>query len=128
METAITEDAHERIARRQMDGPVKFTECGPLVRKPDGKSDDQVLGRPQGRYDCVAVKSDVRRFGRTVALFGHPYVATVDFEDGTYVFCKDNKVPGERGKALATVKLSPVCLGLDENAEEVGDGYIQPDE
>ena len=128
VETAITDDAHERIARKQLDGPVKFTECGPLVRKPDGKSDDQVLGRRQGRYDCVAVKSDVRRFGRTVALFGHPYVATIDFEAGTYVFCKDNKVPGERGKALAFVKLKPECLGLEAGAEEVADGYIQPEE
>ena len=128
VESAITEETKERIARKQLSGPVKFTECGPLVRKPDGLSDDQVLTRRLGRYDCVAVQSDVRRFGRTVALLGNPFVATIDFETGTYVFCKDNKVPGERGKALAFVKLKPECLGLEEGAEEVADGYIQPEE
>lgn len=128
LESAITADARKRIEAEEMDGPVKFTECGPLQRRPDGLADDAILTKSLGRYDCVAVKSDVRRFGRTVALFGHPYVGTVNFEDGSYVFCKDNKVPGERGQALAIVKLSPVCLGLDEDAEEVGDGYVQPDE
>ena len=128
LETAITEDARRRIAAKELDGPVKFTECGPLVRMSSGQSDDQILSKRLGRYDCVAVKSDVRRFGRTIALFGHPYVGTLDFRTGAYVLCKDNKVPGERGQALATVKLAPECLGLDKNAEEVGDGYIQPDE
>jgi hypothetical protein len=128
LETAITADAQKRIKARQLDGPVRFTECGPLVRTADALPDDAVLSKRLGRYDCVAVKRDVRRFGRTVALFGHPYVGTIDFRKGSFVFCKDNKVPGERGKALVTVKLSPVCLGLDENAEEVGEGYIQPDE
>jgi hypothetical protein len=128
VETAITADAQVRIRQKRMDGPVRFTECGPLVRTPDGIPDDAVLTKKVGRYDCVAVKRDVRRSGRTVALFGHPYVATIDFEKGTYVFCKDNKVPGERGKALATVKLEPECLGLEAGAEEIGEGYVQPDE
>ena len=128
MEAAITADAQKRIARKELDGPVKFTECGPLVRQTDGLADDAILTRKVGRYDCVGVKSDVRRFGRTVALFGHPYVGTVDFQDGSFVFCKDNKVPGERGKALAAVNLAPECFGLDEDAEEFAGGYIQPDE
>ena len=128
LETAITEDARARIERKELDGPVKFTECGPLVRAPSVQADDHYLRKSVGRYDCVAVKSDVRRFGRTVALFGHPYVGTVDFRTGAYVLCKDNKVPGESGKALADVKLSPKCLGLEEGAEETGTGYVQPDE
>ena len=128
LETAITEDAQVRIARKELDGPVKFTECGPLVRTASGQSDDEILSKRMGRYDCVAVKSDVRRFGRTVALFGHPYVGTVDFAKGTYVFCKDNKVPGERGKALATVPLDPSCLGLPPDAPRVGNGYAIPED
>jgi hypothetical protein len=128
LEAAITAEAKARIERRELDGPVKFTECGPLIRNPSSQSDDEVVTRRLGRYDCVAVKSDVRRFGRTVALFGHPFVGTVDFTTGRYVFCKDNKVPGERGKALAAVKLAPECLGLKKGAEEVGEGYVQPDE
>jgi hypothetical protein len=128
LESAITEDVKGRIERKQLKGPVKFTECGPLIRTRDGLADDQILTKKVGRYDCVAVKRDVRRFGRTVALFGDPFVGTIDFEKGSYVFCKDNKVPGERGAALAKVVLAPECFGLDKDAERVGDGYVQPDE
>ena len=128
LEAAITEDAQARIARKELDGPVEFTECGPLVRAPSIKPDDHDLAKRVGRYDCVAVKSFVKRSGKTIALFGHPYVGTVDFESGAYVLCKDNKVPGESGKSLAQVKLSPECLGLQKGAEEVSGGYVQPDE
>jgi hypothetical protein len=128
LEAAITTDMKGRIERKELKGPVKFTECGPLIRTTEGVADDEVLTKRLGRYDCVAVKRDVRRFGRTVALFGDPFIATINFEKGTYTFCKDNKVPGERGAALAKVVLAPECFGLDKNAERVGDGYVQPDE
>jgi hypothetical protein len=128
LEQAIYTDAQVRIRRKTLDGPVRFVECGPLVRSPDGITDDEVLTKTLGRYDCVGVQRDVRRFGRTVALFGHPYVGTVDFTKNRYVFCKDNKVPGERGQALAKVTLAPECLGLSKDAERLGDGYVQPDE
>jgi hypothetical protein len=65
------------------------------------------------------------RDGKTVAYFGHPFVAAVDFDRGSWVFCKDNKVPGERGKPLARVALDPACVGA-EGAERLGDGYIRP--
>ena len=77
--------------------------------------------------DLVLLR-DIRRFGRTVALFGHPYIATIDFDRMSYVFCKDNKVPGERGRLLAKVTMAPECLGLAPGAERIGDGYVQPDE
>jgi hypothetical protein len=128
LEQAIYADAQVRIKKNQLDGPVRFVECGPLVKSPDGITDDETLTKKLGRYDCVGVKTDVRRFGRTVALFGHPYVGTVDFTKNSYVFCKDNKVPGERGQALAKVMLKPECLGLPADAEVVRDGYILPDE
>jgi hypothetical protein len=128
LEQAIYTDAQARIRKKTLDGPVRFVECGPLVRTPDGITDDEVLTKRLGRYDCVGVQRDVRRFGRTVALMGHPYVGTVNFEKNSYVFCKDNKVPGERGPALAKVTLAPACLGLADDAERFGNGYIQPDE
>src|SRR3712207_8164700 len=39
-------------------------------------------------------KRPILRGGVRVASLGHPYVATLDFRRGTWVFCKDNKVPG----------------------------------
>ena len=61
--------------------------------------------------------------GKVVGLFGHPFVGTADFKRFTYVWCKDNKVPGEGGKALAKVAVPAVCIGA-EGQPRVGDGYL----
>jgi uncharacterized Zn-finger protein len=120
LEAAILEDARRRVADGRLDGPVRETRCGPLTRGEDPYKD------PLGRFDCVAVTSPVMQDGKEVAAFGHPYVATLDFERRTWVFCKDNKAPGERGKALASAPLDPSCLGIGPDAERVGDGYALP--
>jgi hypothetical protein len=65
--------------------------------------------------------------GRKVATFGHPFVAALDFRAGTFVFCKDNKAPSERGRAIAQVRLAPACFGLPPDAEPLGNGYVIPD-
>jgi hypothetical protein len=105
---------------------VSRVECGPLIRNPGSRGEEEDLGRTRGRYDCVAVKREVMKGGKVVGLFGHPFVATADFKRFTYVFCKDNKVPGERGKALAKVPIPAVCIGA-EGQPRVGDGYLAPD-
>jgi hypothetical protein len=69
------------------------------------------------------VKRDVIKDGKVVGLFGHPFVGTADFKRWTYVWCKDNKVPGERGKPLAKVPIPAVCIGA-EGRPRVGDGYL----
>jgi hypothetical protein len=73
------------------------------------------------------VKRPVVEDGRVVASFGHPYVATLDYGDRSWVLCKDNKVPGERANALAKVPLDAACVGA-EGAARVGDGYAAPAE
>ncbi len=120
LEAAILEDARRRVAEGQLDGPIRESRCGPLTRGADPYKE------ALGRFDCVAVTSPIMRDGKEVAAFGHPYVATLDFERRSWVFCKDNKVPGERGKALATAPLDPSCLGIDPDTERVGDGYALP--
>jgi hypothetical protein len=127
LEAAILTEARGRVARRQLDGPIRSARCEPLVRASGRPRDEEVLTKRRGRYDCVVVKRDVVRDGKVVAYFGHPFVATLDFKRFTWVFCKDNKLPGERGKALAKVALDPACLGA-EGAEPIGDGYLTPDE
>ena len=97
--------------------------CGPLIKNPGMQTEDQDLSKSRGRYDCVAVKREVINGGKVVGLFGHPFVATADFKRFTYVWCKDNKVPGERGKALAKVPIPAVCVGA-EGRPRVGDGYL----
>ena len=61
--------------------------------------------------------------GKVVGLLGHPFVGTADFKRFTYVWCKDNKVPGERGKPLAKVPIPAVCIGA-EGRPRIGDGYL----
>jgi hypothetical protein len=89
------------------------------------RGEEEDLTRTRGRYDCVAVKRDVMNGGKVVGAFGHPFVATADFRRFTYVWCKDNKVPGERGKPLAKVPIPAVCIGA-EGRPRVGDGYLAP--
>jgi len=127
VELDILADARSRIAAKRLDGPVLRAECGPLIRAKSVQPAHEVLSRKIGRYDCVAVKANVMREGKVVALLGHPFVAAVDFERFTYVWCKDNKKPGERGKALATVPLDPACLAA-EGESRIGNGYTAPEE
>ena len=107
----------------ELDGPVKSVSCGPLIRNPGNVGEEEDLSNRRARYDCVAVKREVMKGGKVVGLFGHPFVGTADFKRFTYVWCKDNKVPGERGKPLAKVPIPAVCIGA-EGRPRVGDGYL----
>jgi len=123
LEGAILADAQQRVKTGELDGPVKRVSCGPLIRNPSNVGEEENLKNRQGRYDCVAVKRDVVKDGKVVGLFGHPFVGTADFKRFTYVWCKDNKVPGERGKPLAKVPIPAVCIGA-EGRPRVADGYL----
>ena len=83
----------------ELDGPVKRVSCGPLIRNPGNVGEEEDLDNRRGRYDCVAVKREVIKDGKVVGLFGHPFVGTADFKRFTYVWCKDNKVPGRARQA-----------------------------
>jgi predicted nucleic acid-binding Zn ribbon protein len=122
VEAAITTDARARAARGELQGPIGFTECGPFLRSPDAVPDDRVLAKAVGRYDCVAVKRDVRARGRSVGRFGYPFVAALDFERFTYVWCRNNPPQSERGQALVYVRLQRVCLAARGRA--LGTGYV----
>ena len=61
----------------------------------------------------MAVKREVIKDGKVVGLLGHPFVGTADFKRFTYVWCKDNKVPSERGRPLAKVPIPAVCIGAE---------------
>jgi hypothetical protein len=119
LEAAILADAQRRVAAGRLDGPLTGVKCGPLVMGADPYAETL------GRFDCVAVKRPIMRDGKEVAALGHPYVATIDWNRRSWVFCKDNKVPGERGKPLAKVPLDAACVGA-EGAERLGDGYLAP--
>ena len=127
VEGAITADARRRVGARELEGPISHTECGPLLRAPDAVPDDRRLSKATGRYDCVAVKQDVRRSGSTVGKLGYPFVTALDFDRFTYVWCRNTPAQGEAGKALLFVRLDRACLAARGRA--LGSGYVAtPDE
>lgn len=133
LEQAILTETLARRARGEITGsrPQEVI-CGPLVRhsvggRPVEHGDENDLAKRRGRYDCTAVQRDVVREGTLVGRFGIPFVAVIDFRRGTFTYCQDTKIPGERGEALAKVPVPPACIGA-EGAERVGDGYAAPED
>ena len=115
IERAISRDARRRGVA------VSTTQCGPVRR--NLPRDELNLATPIGRYDCVAVTSDVRQRGAVVGTLGVPFVAAIQFRRGLLTWCKNNPAPSERGQLLVFVRLAPACLGLPPNAKPVGSGY-----
>lgn len=118
-ETAITADAQARARRGEIDGPIRRTACGTLLRDPRAVPDDRVLTKTVGRYDCIAVK---RAIGGGGGDFGYPFVAALDFTRFTFVWCRNTPAQSERGKALAFVRLDRACLAARGRA--LGTGYV----
>jgi hypothetical protein len=123
VESSITTDARARAAAGELDGPILRTTCGPILRSKDAIPDDRVLAKPIGRYDCIAVKSDVKgSAGTKVAELGHPFVAALDFRRFTYTWCRNTPAQSERGVALVFVRLERACLAAKGKA--LGTGYV----
>jgi ribosomal protein L37E len=122
VEARITGDARARAARGEIEGPITATTCGPFLRSPDAVPDDRVLSRDVGRYDCVAIKADVRSGGKSVGSLGYAFVAALDFRRFSYVWCRNTPPQGERGAALAFVRLDRACLAAKGRA--LGTGYV----
>jgi hypothetical protein len=122
-EASITTDAQARDRAGELRGPIVGTECGPLLKAKDAVPDDRILSKPIGRYDCVAVKRSVNgENGQSVGRLGFAFVAALDFKRFTYVWCRNTPAQGERGVALAFVRLERACLAAKGRA--LGTGYV----
>jgi hypothetical protein len=122
VERSIVVDARARAKTGELAGPISGAECGPFLRAPDAVPDDRVLTKTIGRYDCVAVKDDIKgASGGSVGRLGYPFVAALDFSRFTYVWCRNTPPQSERGPALAFVRLDRACLAAKGRA--VGTGY-----
>jgi hypothetical protein len=122
VERRITADARDRVKTGELEGPVLFTTCGPILKARDAVPDDRVLTRSVGRYDCVAIKDHVvNAQHQKVAELGNPFVAALDFKSYTYTWCRNTPAQGEHGVALVFVRLDRACLDLHGRA--LGSGY-----
>jgi hypothetical protein len=123
VEASITRDAQARDRAGELQGPIVGTECGPLLKAKDAVPDDRILSKPIGRYDCVAVKRSITgESGQSVGRLGFAFVAALDFKRFTYVWCRNTPAQGERGVALAFVRLDRACLAAKGRA--LGTGYV----
>jgi hypothetical protein len=123
VEAAITRDAQVRDRAGELKGPISRTECGPLLKAKDAVPDDRVLTKAVGRYDCVAIKRSINdEGGQSVGRLGFAFVAALDFKRFTYVWCRNTPAQGERGVAVAFVRLDRACLAAKGRA--LGTGYI----
>jgi hypothetical protein len=123
VERRITRDAQARVRSGEIEGPIRASECGPYLRAPDAVPDDRVLTKTIGRYDCVAVKDDIKGdTGSSVGRLGYPFVAALDFRRFTYVWCRNTPPQSERGESLAFVRLDRACLAAKGRA--LGTGYV----
>ena len=115
--------AGRAIAAASSRARSRGTECGPLLKAKDAVPDDRILSKSIGRYDCVAVKTSVTgEGGQSVGRLGFPFVAALDFKHFTYVWCRNTPGQGERGVALAFVRLDRACLAAKGRA--LGTGYV----
>ncbi len=122
VERVITADARRRDRTGELDGPIQDTRCRPISSDPASTPDDQNLSAPIGRYNCTARIRDVPGADRKpIAVLGHPYVAALDFQRFTYVYCRNTPAQGERGVALVFVRLDRACLAARGRA--MGTGY-----
>jgi hypothetical protein len=123
VEARITTDAQARDRAGELQGPISRTECGPLLKAKDAVPDDRILTKPIGRYDCVAIKRSITgEAGESVGRLGYAFVAALDFRKFTYVWCRNTPAQGERGVALAFVRLDRACLAAKGRA--LGTGYV----
>lgn len=114
VERAIDADARSRVRSGALRGPILRTVCSPYPRTADSARAEADLRRAEGRYECLAVTSDiVQRGDPRAGALGHPFRVRVNYESGRFAWCKANLRPGEGnvGRELASVPLSPRCAG-----------------
>jgi hypothetical protein len=126
VEDRITADAQARVRTGELDGPIRDTVCGPILKSKEAIPDDRVLAKRIGRYDCVAIKKHVTTADDAkVAELGFAFVAALNFDTYTYTWCRNNPAQGEAGKALVFVRLDRACLAATGAA--LGTGYVAQD-
>lgn len=110
IEAGILTDARAR----RLSGRVRRVSCNPFPRTVNGVDPRQDLRRRSGRYQCLAVTSEIRPTATNSAgIIGHPYRVLIDFRSGRYAYCKISGVPGEGSlEAKREVTVPKACGGL----------------
>jgi hypothetical protein len=108
LQRSIFADARRRVARHQIDGPVKDVTCE--TTRDDRAYEAQHPDAPILRYSCLAVT--FRSTTKPPMSVGSPYAARVDFAAPRYARCLFTPVGGEGTHTAITfaVEPSPACV------------------
>jgi hypothetical protein len=110
LQRAITADAHARTASGTLARRVLRTTCTPFTRGPV-----KVAASPTATaaaYECTAITHVIPGSSHNIpGAIGYPFWARVNFRRGTFLWCKVNLRPGERGIGgePAVVALPAAC-------------------
>jgi hypothetical protein len=107
LERSIARDARARVSSGLLAGPILRAECDPVARE------EADLSRTTGLYKCLAVRGRGTTSPTGVeTVHGYPFVATIQYAQGAYTWCKTNPTAGEKtGRAFVKVRLSRSCAG-----------------
>jgi|RhiMethySRZTD1v2_1073278.scaffolds.fasta_scaffold252150_2 hypothetical protein len=110
---SIKADASTRSAAGEFKGPILRVACDPYPPTAAGTPADSVPSMRSGRYECLAITSDVPPSERNMrGVVGYPYRTKIDFRTGRYAFCKVRGRPAELAiRASSGVPLARVCGG-----------------
>jgi hypothetical protein len=93
---AVKADAVARVRSGELTQSVARVECERYPRGVSAPDPAEQLGRPTGRYSCLAITADAPRTETNHASsIGYPYRALVDFPSGRFTYCKVSGRPGE---------------------------------
>jgi hypothetical protein len=98
LSSAIAADARTRVKAGTIKGPIRRVQCQPVDHGPLVPSADR------GGYQCLAVTADIVKGSEQGGQIGYPFWGVIDFQRGTFAWCKVNPKPGE----MATQSREPI--------------------
>ena len=94
LEDAVLADAQARVRRGALEHEVERVECEPHPRTAPRRAAELDPTRRSGRYQCLAVTSDI--IGTGEGTIGYPFFARIRYRTARLAWCKINPVPGEQ--------------------------------
>ena len=113
--SSVEEDARARVETGALEKEIRDVECEPFPRTEDRTDPADDPDARFGRYECVAVTAVIERSEvSSGGVIGYPFRARVDFDSGSYAWCKISGHPGEGGFTYQREVGVPIeCGGSD---------------
>ena len=110
--SAVLADAKARVADGELETAVSGIVCAPAEGSGQPAHVERIASVPVGAFDCTAITGKIARSSRNVAgALGYPFRLKVDFAHRSFLWCKQNPLPGERSvpDPSQVVRLPAAC-------------------